>query len=1029
MIGKFARHPTASNLLMAILCTMGLLALPHLQRATFPDFSASEVQIRIAYPGATSAEIEEAICQRVEDALDAVKFVEEVRSEATESMATITIEMQENANEIAAFQDEIESEVAKISDFPADVEDPIFTQLGLTDPVLVIMVAGPMSTADLKAYCEDLKRRLQRLPEVSLIKVAGFSDHQLRIDLSNAALRQYGLTAKHVAEVVRNQGVNMPAGPLEMKDHDVVLRFVEQRRTPSELESLVVSGASGGAEVLLGDLGQVVDDFEKKEEKRYLRDRRAGVLTIEKTKNQDTIRVADMVKDFIEEERIRQPKVTIEVSQDGSTLVRDRIQLVVTNAWQGLLLVFVTMWIFFNLRLSFWVVMSLPVSFLGAFYFMPMLGQTINMMTLVGMLLATGLLMDDGIVIAENIARHLSLGKSSVEAAVQGVSEVAAGVFSSFLTTVCVLGPLLSLSGLIGQVLEVIPLVLILVMAISLIEGFLILPAHLAHSLHHVDVNNPSAIRVRIDRGVDWIRESVSGRCVDLAIANRYLFVGIAIALFIISAGVVVSGRLPFQAFPDTEGDTVQARILLPQGTPLSRTETIVARITGALEELNEEYSSKKANGEELVKTYQVKFGVNIDSFESGPHVATVAADLLGAESRSISMDEFIKLWRERVGNQADTIAITYGEMGFGPAGRPIEIRFLGDDIEEIKDVARSAMAWFGNYDGVSNLLDDTRKGKVEYQIRMRDGAVGLGFNAATVASQLQAAFQGATADEIQVGSEAYEIVTRLRLEDRDSEADFRNFHLQLEDGTQVPLSTVAQIQIDRGWSRIARVNGRRAITVIGEVDSTQLNTNALIAKFRKEFVADLNASNPLVEVSIQGSTAEGNATSISMAKAFLIGLIGVFVILSFQFRSWLEPLIVMGAIPLALIGVVIGHVLFGVPLSMPSILGFVSLSGVVVNDSILLIFFLKSERGSGESAEEAARRASRIRFRAILLTSATTVAGLTPLMLERSSQAQTLVPLAISICFGLMSSTVLVLLVVPSLYVILDDFGLVAEA
>jgi multidrug efflux pump subunit AcrB len=615
-----------------------------------------------------------------------------------------------------------------------------------------------------------------------------------------------------------------------------------------------------------------------------------------------------------------------------------------------------------------------------------------------------------------------------MQAATDGVGEVAPGVVSSFLTTICVLGPLMSLSGFIGQVLEVIPLVLILVLAVSLIEAFLILPSHLGHSLGHVDVDQPGFLRRHIETAIDWVRESVMGRLVDAAIRWRYLFLGCVAGVFMISLALVASGIIPFLGFPNIEGEIVEARILLPQGTPLARTETIVGRITDGLDQLNRRYTPDQPQGRDLVETVHVQFNTNMDAFETGPHVATVTADLLSPEMRATRIDEFVQAWREAVGPLPDVISVTYGEMSFGPGGRPIEIRFQGRDLDNAKAAAQQALAWFGKYKGVYNLTDDLRPGKEEYRIRLREGAVGLGLDVTEIADQVRTAFQGRIIDEIQVGREAYEIVARLAPGDRNSLADFSEFHIVLGNDRHVPLSAVAEIEVARGWSRIARVDGQRTVTLIGEVDVRVANTASLMRTFRQQGAPAIAENYPDIQIQVEGESKESSKTRTSILAAFSLGLIGVFAILSYQFESWLEPMIVMAAIPLALIGVIWGHLLMGKELSLPSILGFVSLAGVVVNDSILLMLFLKKERAAGVAIEASAGQASRLRFRAILLTSATTVAGLLPLMFETSFQAQVLIPLTISISFGLLSSTVLVLVAIPCAYVVLADFGLVQD-
>lgn len=1027
MISFFARHPTAANLLMLIFLAAGLLNIGKLRRETFPDFRPTEVEIRVFYPGATAEEVEEAVCRRIEDALDGVRFVEELRSDARQGLAIVTVEM-EPRGIYQEFKDEIDTAVAAIDDWPSGTESPTITQLHTTDSVLSILLTGPMPLVDLKAYCENFKERLQQQPGISLVRIDGFSDHQLRIELFEEALWRHGLHAADVADIIRRQSVNLPAGTIEAKDLEITLRFVEERRTPFELEELIILGGQGGAEIRLRDIGRVVDLFEWDEEQVLYHNRRAGLIRVEMTNDQDVIRRATAVKRFVDRERQKYPQLEFAIIQDNSTLVEDRLRLLAMNGWQGMLLVFLTLWLFFNARLSFWVVTSLPVSFLGAFFLMPYLGLTVNMMTMVGLLLALGILMDDGIVVAENIAAHRAQGKPPLVAAVAGVNEVKAGVFSSFVTTVCVLGPLAFLEGDIGKVLEVVPLTLILVLVISLVEAFCILPAHLGHAMRHYDPNRANRFRRWFDRRIEWTRENVIGRSVDVLSHWRYLWVGSVLALFLVCIGLIADGIVKFQAFPDLDGDVVEARIILPQGTPLVRTRELVDQIATGLERVNARFAPVQPGGQDLVKTVFVRFNQNPDAFDNGPHVATLTADLLTAEHRHARLDDVFAAWREEVGQLPDVLSLAYTEPGFGPQGRSIEIRFRGDDLEKLKSAARRTHHWLGRFMGVSNLADDLRLGRPELRIRLREGTVGLGLDAENMARQLRAAFQGVTADDIQVGPESYEIDVRLASENRDSLADFEYFHFTLPGGERVPLRAVAQIESSRAWSRIARVNGVHTVTLRGDVDSRLTNTADLIATMRRDWLPKIQAEYPDLAVSFEGEPKEGATTRLSILYGMLIGLLGVFVLLSFQFRSYLEPLVVMVAIPLALIGVVAGHLIMGIALSMPSILGFVSLAGIVVNDSILLVLFLKQRRKEGVSVPEAARLASRQRFRAIALTSLTTIAGLLPLLAERSLQAQTLIPLATSVAFGLMASTVLVLLVIPSLYLILADIGWIEQ-
>jgi multidrug efflux pump subunit AcrB len=1024
MIRYFTLHPTAANLLMLMLVIIGLVAIPSLQRETFPDFAAQEVEVRVIYPAASTEDVEEAICQRIEDAVDGINNVEEISCDAREGVGVAVVKMFEGAD-MARFLDDVKTEVEAIDNFPEQSEIPVIQQLGRTDQVVSVAITGPMSVSHLKAYAEELKDRLQKLSDVSQVDIEGFSDHQLRIQVPALVLREYGLSMSELADKISRQNINISAGGIETKERDMLIRFDDERKSPVELESLLILSGDSGAEIRLGDIATISDQFELDEDKILFNGERAALLKITKTKQQDTIDVVNAVKGFVEQEQLRAPEnVNFILTQDVASIVQDRLQMLVKNGWQGLILVFLTLWLFFKIRFSFWVVMGLPVSFLGGLAMMATFGYSINMITMVALLIALGLLMDDALVIAENIATHLRKGKKALQAAIDGTVQVMPGVVSSFLTTVAVFGPLAFIEGDIGKVLKVLPVALIMVMSVSLIEAFFILPRHLAHALHHHENDPSSEFREKFDGFIEHLRHEYLGKAIDTVIHWRYLFLGIVVAIFLLSIGMIASGVLKFQAFPDIEGDIIEARVLLPQGTPLWRTEVVVEKVANALNRINEKYTPEQDEGRSLVVNTSVRFNKNIDAGESGAHVVTVTADLLTAETRVGHIDNIINDWRNEVGKLPDILSINFKEPVIGPAGLPIELRLSGGEINELKAASLDLQTWLNRYQGVQDLSDNLRPGKPEIRLHLREGALALGLDASTIANQLRVAFYGATTSEIQVGQESYEIDVRLSDYDQDDLNDLEDFRIVLPDGKLVPLSVVANIEFARGYARINRINGQRTVTIQGDVNTQLANAIAILNHSKENYFPELKLRYPNIDIAIEGQSDSGQTTAASMRRGFLLGLIGVFLLLSFQFRSYVEPLIVMVAIPMALVGVVWGHLFMGFDISMPSMMGFVSLSGIVVNDSILLVEFLKLRVREGHNVIEAAKMASRERFRAILLTSVTTIAGLTPLLFEKSTQAQVLIPLVTSIVFGLMMTTLLVLLVVPALFSVLDDFG-----
>ncbi len=963
MIEYFARHPTAANLLMVVLVAMGAFSVSRLRRATFPDYLPTEIQVTYLYPGATAEEVEEAICRRVENAMDSVRHVAEIRSDAGEGVAVITIKMEELGN-AADFKDEIQTSLDGITGLPQEVQDPITKELGTTELVLNLLVGGPMEARDLKAYAEDLKSRIQRLPQVASVTISGFSDHQFRVELSAEALMRYDLDVSSVAQMLERQNLNLAAGSIKSAQRELVVRMVEQRRSVSELQDIVILAAGSGAEVRLGDIAKISDTFEQAEDQIRLRGMRAAKLSVEKTRDQDTIRVADTVKEFIEAESARMPEaMEYLITLDMAPLISGRLDLLYKFFWQGALLVFLVMWLFFNAKLSFWVVMSIPVSVAGALFVMPILGLTIDMFSMVAILMALGILMDDGIVIAENVAEHVTRGSPAWKAAVDGVSEVRSGVLASFLTTTCVLGPLIFVSGEMGRVIRVVPIVLLIVLIFSLIEAFLILPSHLRHSLDISAGQQPGAFRRRFDSGIDWVRDVLFGRTIKSLIQFRYLWVGIAACIFLVSVAMIPAGVLKYQGFPTPDGNWLEARLAMQPGTSLEQTQKTVERITDALQRVDDDFSLTQPDGQRLLRSYYVVFNQNLDTQETGSHVATVAADLLDAEERTYRLNDVKERWSAETGQLADVSNLSFTEPAIAPSGRSIEVRLQAEDLDYLAAAADEVHQWFLQWSGVRNLTTDLRHGKEELQARLRDGAVGLGLDASEVARQLRSAFQGVTASEVQVGDETYDIDVMLRSADQNTPSDLDNHHIKLADGSQSPLSTVVEFDRERGWSRISRVNGRRTATVLGDTDARFIKTNLLFSKFRQDFLPTFQAQHPDISVTIEGEIKKIDETQDSIAWAGLIGVLGIFVLLSLQFRSYIEPLVVMVAIPMSFIGVIFGHLLLGYDLTLHAVFAFVSLAGIVINDSILLVLYLKNRVEEGECVVEAAAEASRRRF------------------------------------------------------------------
>ena len=1024
MIRYFTTHPTAANLLMVALLVVGLMSLPSLLRETFPRIEPRTVQVSVAYPGATPAEVLRSLCAPLEDAVDGVENAEEVICIARENLALITVEMAQGRN-FERFTSDIEAEVGVINTLPDAAEEPVIEQLGRVDAVATVAVtAGPdVDPSDLKALAEDIKLRMMQWGGIPRVEVEGFSDHQIRIEVPQSAMRQLGVSLSDISSLLSRQNLDRPVGEVTSDEGSTLLRLTEERRSLDAYRDMVIVSTDTGGEVRLGDIGRVTDTFEDPELLTTRAGERAALLAISKTPSDDTLRVMDALHAFIAHERARLPdSVELTVTGDASSILVDRLSMLVTNALQGLALVFAAMWLFFGFRQAFWISAGLPVSFLGAIAAMAAMGYSLNMLTMVGLLIVIGILMDDAIVIAENIASQRAAGKTRADAAVAGVTQVAPGVLASFATTTVVFGSLAFLEGNLGELLRVIPVVMILVLIVSLVEAFLILPAHLSHG----GKDELSAMRAA-DLWLERIKARIVGPVVRAAVRQRYLTVGISFFLLLSALSMLTGGVVKFEAFPEIEGDQIEARLELPAGASLAQTQVEMAYVLAALERVNDALSPRNPNGIDLVREVVVTYSENPDRTATGPHLATARIDLLEAERRGVTLDELIEALRREAPQTPAMRNLNFTEPSVGPAGRAIELRLQHTDFTTLDKAAADLKAWLTRYGGTVNIADDLDPGHPEMRLVLRDGAAALGFDARDISDQLRAGFLGVSAGEIRIGRETHEIDIRLSEQDRNSLGDFDQFTLLAPNGALVPLGVVAALSPARDFAALRQVNGVPTVTVTGDVDTSVANADEIVRDTLAQFGPTLAARYPGLHIDVQGQNAEASTTMRSMFSGFALGLVGVYLVLSFQLRSYVEPVVVMVIIPFALIGVIFGHVALGLNLSLPSLLGFVSLAGIVVNDSILLVNFIKSEHEQGvRRVADAAQNAALARFRAIFLTSVTTIVGVLPLLTETSLQAQVLIPLVTSIAFGLLATTMLILLVVPAAYAILDDLGLI---
>ena len=1022
MIRYFAEHPTASNILIMVIIIVGLYSASQLNKESFPLLAPSKVQVTVLYPGASPSDVEDGICNPLENATDGISFLEEQECDARDNVANFILDMQE-AGDIRAFTDDVEKAINAIQNFPENIEDPVIRELGRTIPVAnVAITSNNLTPTELKALAEHYRDRLIALPGIPIVSLSGFSAHQLQVLIQPDVQKKYDLGVQDIANLIAAQAIELPAGVLEAEETSYQIQFNNVRKTADALADLIIINTPEGGVIRLGDIARVYDKFEKPEERVELNGEPAALLEIRKNTIDDSLEVADTLIEFVNKENSLLPTGTrLTIINDSSISVRDRLGLLLKNSWQGLLLATLMLLLFFSWRYTFWIALGLPVSFLGGVALMVVFGVSLNMISMVALLMAIGILMDDAIVLSENIDHEHRKGKSPLDAAVDGTKKVFRGVFSSFLTSALLFGSLLMMKGDLGQVLGVLPVVLLSVLTISLIEAFLVLPHHLKRSLERAQREAPPKWRQKLEARFDQARQSV-GRAAELAMQYRYVTVGSAVAFFIFSIGIIATGTVKFKAFPDMEGNNIEARILLPQGTPLTETERVVGLLLSALHETDISLSENES--EALVKNVQLSYGKHGDVSENGTHLATLSIDLLNTEERHTTNSELIQSWKGNTGPLPDVLNIQFKEPKVGAAGRAIHIRLSGQDLDELSRASWEVQNWLRGYRGVNNLLDDLRPGKPQYSIKLKPGALASGIDSRSIASQLRSAYLEVKISEIYRGREAYEIIAKLDSETGRELHDFDNFTVFAKSGKEIPLASVAYITDEREFSRIGRINHQRTVNIYGDVDAGVTNTSEVIAGLEQNFLAGFKTTNPNITVELKGEVENGTETRLSILSGFGFGAIGVFLLLSLQFRNYREPVVVMINIPLALIGTIWGHLIMGIDFTLPSMIGFVSLAGIVVNDSILLVEFVKYRIKEGMVFHDAAKQAVTDRFRAIFLTSVTTIAGMTPLLFETSTQALILVPLVTSIVFGMLTSTILIMLVLPAMYAIMEEFG-----
>ena len=1036
LLAWFASNHVAANLLMLLIAAAGLLAIFSARLEVFPEMSLDMINIMVPYLGASPADVEEGVCVRLEEAIAGVDGIKRMTSTAAEGMGSVLVEVEEYAN-VKEVLDDIKAEVDTITTFPEETEKPIIAELKTRFRVITVVVYGDVSERTLRKLADQIRDELTSKENISLAVVSGVRPYEISIEVPEENLRQYGLSFDQVAAAVRNSSLDIPAGSIKTAGGEILVRTKGQKYYGPEFEKIIVFTRNDGTEIRLNDIATVRDDFEDVDLASRFDGKPAASVQISRTGDQDALDVAQTVKEYVKEKQRTLPAgVSVALWQDDTQFLKDRLSLLTRNGYIGLVLVFLCLTMFLNVRLAFWTAMGIPISFLGAFWMIPHFGVTINMMSLFAFIMVLGLVVDDAIVVGENIFSYRQQGLNRIDAAIKGVREMCWPVVAAVLTTIFAFVPLAYTSGIMGKILRVLPIVVVGVLGFSLIEALLILPAHLSSKRGRPG----KGIRRFTDKINDFtdktLKRFVNGpfaRFVKRAVNWRYVTLAVGIAIFLTTVGFVAGGYIKFVFFDPIEADNMIAMLEMPLGTPVEQTREVSKKIEQAAFEAINEFDVERGDKSSLLKHVSTIIGSQPTLAQSGPvqvdlsaggqsHLAEVNVELLGAEDRDISSTAIKNRWRELVGEIAGISSLTFVSE-WASTGDPINVELSHRDFDTLLAVSSRLKDMLRNYTGVSDIADDFDPGKAELKLQLKETGRMLGLTLSDLARQVRQGFYGEEAQRIQRGRDDIRVMVRYPEDERRSLADVENMRIRLPDGTEIPFKTVAEVRYGRGYSTIKRIDRRRVVTVSADVDETLTNANDINKDLLASVLPNLAREFAGLQYRFGGEQREMNESLGSLKTNFVIAMLAVYALLAVQFRSYSQPAIIMSAIPFGIVGAIIGHLLMGYNLGIMSLFGIVALSGVVVNDSLIMIDLINRERKSDIELSQVLRNCVTRRFRPIMLTTLTTFFGLLPMITERSLQARFLIPMAISLAFGVMFATCITLVLVPSLYMILEDF------
>lgn len=1006
-----AKHAVAANLLMLVLLVGGFLWGSMIKQEIFPEFELDVVNVSVAYPGASPEEVERGIILAVEEAVEGLEGVKEIKSTANEGSGTIRIEMIEGGN-LNRFAQDIKNEVDRITSFPEETEAPTVAIAARKRAVMSLALFGRQSDWVLRHTAEEIRDKLLLDPEITQVDLEGIRDFEISIEISQQTLRTYNLTLDEAANRIATASVELPGGAIKTGGGDVLVRMKERRYHGNEFAKIPIITSNDGTEVLLENIAKIKDDFEETNRFATFNGEPAIMLEVYRVGDQTPITVSNAVRDRLSS--IRQnlaPGLSIETIRDRSDIYRQRLNLMVRNGLIGLGLVFILLAVFLEARLAFWVSLGIPISFLGSLLILSPLGASINMITMFAFIIALGIVVDDAIVSGENIYHYRQQGLPWLKSAIRGVREISMPVTFSVLTNMVAFMPMLFIPGVMGKIFKHIPFVVISVFAVSLIESLFVLPAHLGHQKEKQSEGwfgwiqkKQTKFSAHFSR---FIRERY-GPFLRFVLSNRYITLFLGVSILIVTIGFIQSGRMGFELFPKVESDFSQSTIVLPYGTAVQKTLNIQEKVVNAARQVAE-----NNGGDQLLK------GIFARIVENQSRIRVYLTD---PDIRPISTAEFTRRWRKKAGTLVGIESIKFESDVGGPGrGSAITLELRHHNLEVLKKASADLADSLSYFPRVSDIDDGFTPGKQQIDFRVKPEALSLGLSSREIAGQIRNAYYGSEALRQLRGKNEVKVIVRLPLEERLSEYHLEEMILKTPSGKEIPLRQAVTFNRGRSYTSIDRRNAQRVVTVSADV-RPRSKAGEVLNSLKTDMLPKLQVDYPGLSYSFEGRQADMSESMESLIYGLLMALIAIYAMLAIPFNSYIQPIIVMACVPFGIVGAVLGHLLMGYSLSVMSMFGVVALSGVVINDSLVMIDFANRKRRAGIGILDAIQHAGIQRFRPIMLTTLTTFGGLSPMIFETSRQAKFLIPMAISLGFGIVFATVITLILVPSLYMIISD-------